>query len=82
MRPLRRAMLLDMEAQMKTYYEVVHSETGKPKLSQEQKRGTPAYGYATKAQAVRFCPAGYVVQERFQTASDDWAGAVVFTQEV
>ena len=46
---------------MKTYYEVVHSETGKPKLSQEQKRGTPAYGYATKAQAMRFCPAGYVV---------------------
>lgn len=61
---------------MKTYYTAKTAE-GQDIPAQAKKLGTPAYGYATIAQALRYTPAGGYVEERHQTQSGDWAGRIV-----
>lgn len=61
---------------MKTYY-TAKTAAGQDIPAQAKKLGTPAYGYATLAQALRYTPAGGYVEERHQTQSGDWAGRIV-----
>ena len=61
---------------MRTYY-TAKTADGQDIPAQAKKLGTPAYGYATIKQALRYTPTGGYVEERHQTASDDWAGLIV-----
>lgn len=59
-----------------TYY--IHVDAnGKPCGPKAKHEGTDKYGYKSLQAAIRQCPNGASVQERFMTHSDDWAGRIV-----
>jgi len=63
---------------MRTYYEVIDQETGRPAAwAQQAKLGTPAYGYKTLKMAQSYCYPGQVVRERHSEGGNDWAGEIV-----
>lgn len=61
-----------------TYW--VHADilTGKSTGPRAKYEGTSDFGYKRLEQAIKFCPEGSYVMERFFTPSDDWAGVIVF----
>lgn len=61
---------------MKTYYTAKTAE-GANTPAQAKKLGTPAYGYATLRQALRYTPPGGYVEARYCDANGDWAGEIV-----
>lgn len=62
--------------QTKTYF--CHVDTqGNPSGPRLRYLGTPHYGYATLAMAVRFCRNNDTVEERHHNANDDWTGRLM-----
>lgn len=63
-----------------TYYVHLNSSTDRPTGPRAKKIGTVGYGYNSLKEAIRRCPAGSYVQERYCSGSDDWAGRIKFVK--
>lgn len=64
------------ESAAKTYY--VHvDDNGRPTGPKARYEGTDKYGYASLKAAIKSCPAGASVEERFNSGSNDWAGRMM-----
>ena len=61
-----------------THYVHLDSSTDKPTGPRAKRFGTVGWGYSSLKEAIRRCPPGSYVQERFCNSSNDWAGHIKF----